>query len=238
MSPWSKYLFLVGALVLLGAALIQLRPVLQVEVHPQTRPLAQLLPEKFAGWHVRDEPVAATAEMARAVDELLHYDEALLRFYETGKDFISVYVAYWKPGRFHPRLVATHTPDICWLETGLKMDHLGTISLPIRDSLFSQAGQYRRFTGRTDMQYVVYWHLVGGRLTGYTDGSLPTGPSFFTHVKHDIKAGQQEQYFIRIATSAPPAQMLQADTPLALIILQLEKLGLGLPAEKRIPGQL
>lgn len=148
---------LVGcALVLVCGILIQARPMLQNEAFPRTQALAALVPAEFVGWRVRDESIATTKEMARAVDELLHYDEALVRMSESGRDVISVYIAYWKPGRFHPRLVATHTPDMCWLSSGLIMDHLGTITLPLADSRQSQVGQYRRFAGSADTQYVVY----------------------------------------------------------------------------------
>lgn len=77
------------------------------------------------------------------------------------------------------------------------------------------------------MLYIsTYW---GGRVTGYTDGSQPTKRSFFTHVLEDIRRGQREQYFIRVATSLPPASMMQDATPLPLIMRRLGELGLGVP---------
>jgi len=75
----------------------------------------ELLPRanKLPGWSAAQRPVADTEEMKRAVAELLNHDAGGFVTYTNGDLQISIYAAYWKPGKMSPRLVAGHTPDVC-----------------------------------------------------------------------------------------------------------------------------
>jgi hypothetical protein len=82
--------------------------------------LKELLPqaEDVPGWAVAYYPVAETAEMQNATAELLNYDNAIYAIYTRGEMRVSVYAAYWLPGKMSSRLIAGHTPDVCWVGRG------------------------------------------------------------------------------------------------------------------------
>ncbi|AOS45900.1 hypothetical protein Verru16b_02991 [Lacunisphaera limnophila] len=75
-------------------------------------------PEEIPGWTVEYLPIADTPEMKAKVSELLNYDDALFAVYTKGPERLSVYIAYWAPGKMSHRLVAGHTPDVCWVRAG------------------------------------------------------------------------------------------------------------------------
>ncbi len=111
---------LVAALLLTAIGLVGYTALRPLPPPTLTQSLASLVPEKIPGWTVKDQPIAETEEMKKAVDEMLNYDDAVYRIYTQGKTTISVYVAYWKPGKMSPRLIAGHTPDVCWVNNGWK----------------------------------------------------------------------------------------------------------------------
>jgi hypothetical protein len=73
------------------------------------------------GWTVEYKPIADTPEMKKAVAELLNYDDAVYAVYSNGTRHLSVYIAYWTPGKMAQRLVAGHTPDVCWVGAGWRI---------------------------------------------------------------------------------------------------------------------
>jgi len=93
----------------------------------------ELLPRahELPGWSASQRPVADTEEMTRAVAELLNYDGGGFVTYANGDLQISIYAAYWKPGRMSPRLVATHTPDGCWVGNGWVCQSAGIADLEV-----------------------------------------------------------------------------------------------------------
>jgi len=101
-------------------------------VYGSTRPLKRtfygqvidLVPKQEdlpPGWTVEYKPIADTPEMKAKVDELLNYDDAVYAVYSKGLQRISVYIAYWTPGKMSQRLVAAHTPDVCWVGAGWRI---------------------------------------------------------------------------------------------------------------------
>ena len=158
------------------------------------------LPGAIPGWTVRDSPIADTPEMKRAVDEMLNYDKAVFRTYSNGRVSFSVYVAYWSPGRFHPRLISIHTPDVCWLGNGMKIaeaDYNRVLS--VKGDVFWHA-QYREFILNNQKTYVVYWHILNGALSGYAEEPNSQNRSFLKNMWRDMVDGVGEQYFIRISS--------------------------------------
>lgn len=105
-------------------------------IYGQTRPLtstfhgrlADLLPPAPPGWTRTEQPIADTPEMRQKVDEMLSFDDGVFYLYTSGSLRLSVYVAYWQPGKMSARLVAGHTPDVCWVGAGWVCQERGAIS--------------------------------------------------------------------------------------------------------------
>ena len=99
-------------LVVIGAT----RP----RVRTFTGALKELVPqaETMPGWAMGYRPVAETAEMQKVTTETLNYDDAIYAIYTRGEMRISVYAAYWMSGKMSYRLIAGHTPDVCWVGAG------------------------------------------------------------------------------------------------------------------------
>ena len=206
-TPLVLVLGLTGCLLV--AVWLQFRSKIADEAHPRTAALATILPQAVDGWETKDEPVADTVEMKRAVAEMLNYDEAIFRTYRRGEMMVSVYVAYWRPAKIHPRLVAQHTPDVCWTGAGWRMGDAKQVSVPMWSGQKTVPGQSRVFEQSRQRLHVVYWHLVGGRIDHSIDAS---GHTFFRDLLDDLKVGQREQYFIRVSHNLNAEQL--SDEPL------------------------
>jgi hypothetical protein len=77
--------------------------------------LTSLLPAKAGTVPARDEPIAATEEMKKAVDELLNFNDGLYRIYQVGEARLSVSdVPATRSGAHARRLLARK-----WLAEGL-----------------------------------------------------------------------------------------------------------------------
>ena len=74
--------------------------------------------EELPRWTLEYRPVAETAEMQKAVGEILNFDDAVYAIYDNGGLRVSIYAAYWSPGKMSHRLIAGHTPDVCWVGGG------------------------------------------------------------------------------------------------------------------------
>lgn len=229
MNKWFRLLIWGACGLLLLAIAVQFRPVLQKEVYPRTAKLTELLPGEFPGWSTKDERVADTEEMQRAVAELLNYDEAIVRTYRRGNDSLSVYVAYWPPGRVHPRMVSQHTPDWCWTGAGWEMSEVRTSPVMSGDGRQTPPGKLRKFSIKGQVLNVVYWHLVGGDPNPDID---PNGLTFFRYMWSDLASGQREQYFIRLSSTVPFEQM-QNEPLFTEVLEKLRTLGLTRPVDRK-----
>lgn len=195
------------ALALLAAVFAQMRQTRQNIVMPRTISLAALLPVSPEGYSTKDLPIADTEEMQRAVDEYLFFNEALFRSYRKNDDEINVYVAYWEPGRYHPRLIASHVPDNCWVAAGWEMQQrkeTRSVHVIERSTL---PGECRSFSRGTTVNHVIYWHIVGGKISIYSRRDMGPWDMFFTSFLNDITSGQTEHYFIRISSNRPIADL-------------------------------
>lgn len=227
-SPRRLILLISIGVLLLGAIGLVTFTALQPKPTPTlTQPLAELLPKEIAGWTVKDQPIAETQEMKKAVGELLNYDDALSRTYSQGDTSIAVYVAYWKPGKMSPRLVAGHTPDVCWVNNGWRctnrdFEHQINISAP--SIHIAQAGTYET-SGK--IQNVLFWHLHQNRLVAYNTGGQPPWWSSISDIWNRGLNQRGEQFFIRISSNLAIEEIetsevfqlaLQALGPVALYI--------------------
>lgn len=165
--------------------------------------LLTTLPNSFSGYEVKNLPIATSQEMQRAVDEMLNYDDCVYREYVGGGQDFTVYAAYWTPRKFHPRLIAIHTPDVCWVVNGWKLVLADYNYEAHQSGTRLWPAQYRVFTANDLPTYVLYWHIVDGRLSGYASGPSSHSNSFFSSVWKDLASGVGEQFFIRISSSRP-----------------------------------
>lgn len=130
--------------------------------------LARLLPADPAGWHVHDN-----ADLNR-FSGTLETDDLVERTYyrESGGRLtqLTVYLAYWPPGRTSVSTVALHTPDACWPGAGWapvpaaatrRSLAVGGRTLPPAES--------RIFTSNGVPQFVWFWHLYNGAVITQRD---------------------------------------------------------------------
>ncbi len=205
MPPGRTIISVAAALLLLVAAVLQSHPV-PPSVRPTTR-LADILPLQLPGGSSRDEPIATTEEMKRAVGELLNYDDAVFRVYQMPGWRISVYAAWWSAGKMSPRLVAAHTPDVCWPGNGWERDREaegrhGPLNQTL-DAAGLATGECRVFKIRGMSEHVVFWHKVGGEMVSYGTGYAPPWWAVFDEIRRKGLNLRQEQLFVRVSSDKP-----------------------------------
>lgn len=196
-------LIAVGVAVLLAVG-IQIIPVLVSSPPPSlSLPLKDLLPAAAPGWQVQDLPLGNTEALDQRSKDILNMDDFVYRDYRrAGQDF-SVYVAYWKPGKMPVRLVNSHTPDRCWTWNGLECKDM---QFQVKRSWSGgqlKPFEWRIFTRDETPVYVIYWHLVGGKVHLYRVGFNENPPPYVI-VKDLWKYGfnlKREQFFVRINSS-------------------------------------
>lgn len=200
----KNILLLVGlALLLSGVFIVWYSSVKRNRIALHSN-LLSVLPRVVAGWEIKDMPIASSAEMQKAVNEMLNYDEAVFREYRKGTRSLTVYSAYWSPYRFHPRLISIHTPDVCWVGNGFLLkdaDYNYTVKLPQGGDVWH--AQQRVFEAGGQDMHVLYWHVLGGRLSGYAEGPNSASRSIFDTFWSDLRHGAGEQFFIRISSQQP-----------------------------------
>lgn len=159
------------------------------------------------GWNVRLRRVAESIEMERVTKELLEFDDCEYVDYERGDTRISVYAAYWKPGKIDSRWVASHTPDVCWAAQGWTCRFRACRALPHRfDCDKTVSLEYRLFELGTQSEYVVFCHFAGGRAITYNGiGLAPRRGEILASFLRTGKLEKRddEQLFIRISSNEP-----------------------------------
>jgi hypothetical protein len=194
------------ALILSLAVGLQVVGVVRREPEPVRPLLAEILPAHLNTWRVTDEPIAESAEMKKAVGELLNFDEAIYRTYRRGSLQFDVYAAYWRPGKMSERLVAGHSPDVCWVAAGWKLvsreipSHVHT-----KGFVVPPGGQYRLFNDtRGVSRWVSFWHVAGGRHVDYgSQSGVPPWWSVFSDLASRGLDQRGSQYFVRVSTNVP-----------------------------------
>ena len=173
--------------------------------------LADLLPPAPPGWIRSEQPIADTPEMRQKVDELLSFDDGVFYIYTSGELRLSVYAAYWQPGKMSSRLVAGHTPDICWVSAGWKCTERGEITpaLPPPSTSISPAptplppAQSRIFNAHGQTEHVWFWHMVDGESNSYSlTGKIPWHALLSDMIEDGLNL-RSEQFFIRISSPTP-----------------------------------
>jgi hypothetical protein len=163
----------------------------------------ELLPAQtdLPDWQLTYAPIADSPEMQKRVLDILDYDDAIYAIYTKGEVRISVYLAYWKPGKMPVRSVARHTPDVCWTLAGWECT--------MREELDSQAiggrrighTESRSFKIQGQTEHVAFWHLAGDEIISYRTGGRPP---WYAAVDEFVRWGnqfKQEQFFFRISSN-------------------------------------
>lgn len=159
----KKHYVMISAMALLVCIAIgvQFFGLSQRRKHFLTPNAGELIPAVVQGWNVVDIPIAESEEMKKAVKEVLSFDSAIFRRYNRGADEISVYLAYWLPGSINPQQVDGHTPDICWVNNGWKMEKPQPPSpVEIKKHVLPLVN-YRRFQAGGHDLSVLFWHING-----------------------------------------------------------------------------
>jgi hypothetical protein len=157
--------------------------------------------DELADWTVVQRSIADTEEMKRAVGELLNYDAGRFVVYTKGDLQISIYAAYWKPGKMSPRLVATHTPDVCWLVSGWVRRTADFAVLQVAEGRSLQL-KHRVFDSPTGTpHHVVFGHLVGGRPRDYGGSREPPWYALLSEIRWNGIRLREEQLFYRISSN-------------------------------------
>jgi hypothetical protein len=164
-----------AALLLVGAVVLQVSFRLREVPQGVTRArLAAILPKDVEGWAAAEESLGATESINEATLKALNLDDYVYRRFRRGTVSFTVYAAYWAPGRMPTRLVASHTPDRCWTENGMRCvdmqfrqsNRIGTETL--------LPAEYRVFTagGKPPQVSVDRLSVIGDRAKVQIPGSV------------------------------------------------------------------
>jgi hypothetical protein len=180
--------------------------------------LLERLPPAPPGWTRVERPIAETPEIQQAVDEQLNFDDGIFVDYTRGNQRLSVYAAYWTPGRMSRRLVASHTPDVCWVANGWKITASTTLTgLRDREGRVLPPAEARTFLAQGRPEHVWYWHVVGPTVYSYATNSGPPRYAIFVDLWEKGLKQREEQFFIRLSSPRPLDEM-GADSPLPAVL--------------------
>lgn len=175
--------------------------------------IKDLLPSTLdlPGWNLTFAPIAETPEMQKRVLDILDYDDAVYAIYTKGDVRISIYLAYWKPGKMPVRSVARHTPDVCWTLAGWECtmrDELDKVE--VGGSRIGHT-ESRSFQLHGQTEHVAFWHLAGKEIVSYRTGGRPP---WYAAIGEFFRWGnqfKQEQFFLRISSNRALPEFLETD---------------------------
>jgi len=200
---------------------------------PAPRPLPdldRLVPRAVQGWTTRDLPLAETEETKNAVASILQFDGHVSRAYTRAGITVTVYVAYWRPGKVPPRSVGVHTPDTCWIQNGWQCTRRErAVVLQAADGVFLKPAESGTYSTGGSNQHVYFWHLVGGQPYAYHQEGLHSLVSPLQDLLTFGLNQRREQLFVRVAANVPLPQ-IWTDSGFAEVTLALAALGLHQPA--------
>lgn len=201
----TRILFLgLGGLLLVAAIFLQWGKRSKEAAVVKSAHLRQGIPDILDGWSVRDELLGASEAVSASALKTLNLDEYVYRSYTKGTIRFTIYAAYWAPGRMPTRLVASHTPDRCWTENGMRCtDMKFKWAIKARDRPMLPA-EWRRFVApEGDISQVIYWHLVENELYDYGErfNAVPHPWLWWKDTLAQALQGSREQHFFRITTN-------------------------------------
>lgn len=238
----GRWLLAAMVVLLVGAIGMQLLYRLQEVAQPAGRVrLAESLPRQLAGWSVADEALGQTEAVSEAALKVLNLDDYVYRRFTKGSVSFTVYAAYWAQGKMPTRLVASHTPDRCWTENGMRcvdqrfrhVYHVGDQDLlPAEFRVFTPGGMNAGTEDGAPKTYVAYWHTVEGKIYDYGArfNAVPSPWLWWKDTMAQAAYGSREQMFVRIA-SGTPFESLWANQDFLAVMKEVGALGLWAASE-------
>lgn len=173
--------------------------------------LKEFLPKDSDRLEIKDLPLGGTESLDAEVEKTLAYDDYVYRSYSHQGRVLNVLVFYWNPGKMQPRLVASHTPDACWVRAGMTNLRANTFEQLKCGGINFPPSQGRVFKSSTEIVHVSYWHLVGGESFGYGVSYQPPWYAVFTDIlKHGLKM-RSDQLYVRIHSADDIEEILKED---------------------------
>lgn len=232
---WSLVLPTVAVLV---AIAVQWTGSFRETSQPRAAHLAGSITATIPGWLGRDVPLSANEFLESEIEKTLNYDEVVNREYTRGDENFGIYAAYWGAGKMPTRFVASHTPDRCWTENGMRCLEMKFRHVAAFEGQPLQPAEWRRFESVHGQKpvYVLYWHLVEGRIYDYGNrfNAVPSPRLWLKDAVQQMLLGSREQYFIRL-TSSTPLEDIWNDPGFAEVLRGLKHLGLAAPPDHPDP---
>lgn len=223
-------ILVVGAAVLLGALVVQFRHAEPIAAANRHELLKTVFPESIPGALVsRDLELGPTETTRAEVEKTLRHDDLLYREYRLRAAAVTVYVAYWGPGRMPTQLVASHTPDRCWVSAGWTCEEMRHQVALAGARVADVPGEWRRFAAPDGTRLQVqFWQLVGSELYDYGERSnrVPSVWRWWRDAARQAFRTPPAQYFVRV-TSDQPFEQLAGDPGWRAIEGALARIGLG-----------
>ena len=194
------------ATVLALAVSLQFRDGFTAEENHPSPDLRGVLSANPEGWIVEDLPIGDTEQLREVSQQTLRYDDYVFRRYRRGTVEFTAYIAYWRPGKHPPQMIAQHTPDTCWTLNGMTCEEM---RFNVRQRLGSAElwpAQWRKFrTPNGQVIYTMFWHSVGDRPYDYGERFYST-PNPVTHWYESLRfavGAKRPQIFFRITSNTP-----------------------------------
>ena len=232
MPPVRIKTFVISAIgaLLLAAVVFQL--VYQLRETPEPVPRTRLvdaLPKTVGGWDVGEESLGSTEAVNAATLKVLNLDDFVYRRFSKGSQSFTVYAAYWAAGRMPTRLVASHTPDRCWTENGMRcVDMRFRENYVLRERPLLPA-EFRVFKASEQGApiHVAYWHTVEGKVYDYGArfNAVPHPWLWWKDTMAQAAYGSREQLFVRVA-STTPLETWWKDSDFQAVMTKVADLGL------------
>jgi hypothetical protein len=168
--------------------------------------LEHLWTEKLAYLNANDLDLAGSPEEWAKVREGLNFTDYIYKSVELNGRLLNVYVASWDASTMAPRLVQGHTPDVCWVRVGWDMISATESFIDSKDEKWLV--EDRQFKHDGVIQYVKYWHILGGKSFTYGKAGLPPWwATFLDLFKYGTRL-RSPHVFVRLSSTVPLESML------------------------------
>jgi hypothetical protein len=222
---------LLVALVLTAAVALQFQGGFSVQKDYPLPALREALAVEPDGWIAEDLPIGDTELLKQTSQETLRYDDYIFRRYRRGNVELTVYVAYWHPGKHPPQMIAQHTPDMCWTLNGMTCEEMRFHVRTRIDQRELWPAQWRKFRSPSgEVIYTMFWHLVGQRPFDYGSElyNVPDPVTYWVEAINFALTKRRPQLFFRVTSSEPP-ESLWHDAGVQKALRGFIRLGLARP---------
>jgi len=222
-------IILLSVVLLIVVALQLVSPVTEVDENAPSRyDVNSLVPVQVEGWTSEEIPLSSSEATSVSALKMLKLDEFVQRKFSRGMDSVTVYIAYWKPGKMDTRLVASHTPDRCWVANGWECKDALYAEVMRVDGLTILPAEYRDFDISGHHEMVFYWLMVNGELYRFGErlNSFPDPFMFARDFFKEMFRGRPEHLFVRISSSIP-REKLEHEPIMRIIMESLHETGIS-----------